>query len=179
MSDETAAYPPNWRNTYKYGAEHAAHADVDRFTSKVAPASLDECWLWTGTKDTDGYGVLKIAKRMHKAHRLAFQFAFGWLPQRGRFICHKCDTPACVNPRHLYAGLPCDNSFDMVSRGRSARGERDAASRLTEADVRLIRQRLAAGAAKRALAREFRVSDTAIRYIGAYRTWRHVGMGAL
>jgi hypothetical protein len=165
------------RAAFKHGSEHAPQPDVDRFISKVNATQPDECWEWNGTKDTDGYGVLKIAKRMYKAHRLAFQFAFGWLPSRGYFICHKCDVRECVNPRHLYAGLPRDNSFDMVSRGRSARGEHNPQSTLNETQVRSILTQFSQGQSKRALAREYGVTPTAIYLIVRGKSWRYLSAG--
>jgi len=156
------------------------HLDADvaeRFVDKVV--ATDGCWKWTGTKDNDGYGVFKIDGKMHKAHRIAFLNAFGWLPTRGHFICHKCDNRSCVNPSHLFAGLPRDNSFDMVSKGRSAKGIQNASAHLTEQQVYEIRARLNQGEAKRALAREYGVSAFNIYSIAIGKTWRHLNQEAM
>jgi hypothetical protein len=157
--------------------EHMDTEVADRFIAKVAAA--DGCWEWIGTKDVDGYGVFKIKGKMYKSHRLAFLVAFGWLPSKGYFICHKCDNRSCVNPSHLFAGLPSDNSFDMVSKGRSAKGPQNASARLNEEQVREIISRLAQGAAKRALAREYDVSAYNIYCIAIGKTWRYIRQEAL
>lgn len=92
---------------------------------------------------------------------------------------HLCDNPPCVNPAHLRSGTPSDNRQDCVGKGRDnrtlrVRGERSPHAKLTEDDVREIRRRVANGEAKRALAREFGVSDTLIRYVATRRAWRYL-----
>ena len=32
--------------------------------------------------------------------------------------CHKCDTPWCVNPEHIFIGTAKDNSLDAHAKGR-------------------------------------------------------------
>lgn len=82
-----------------------------------------DCWLWTGQCDRDGYGRIKLSRSKTSvgAHRLSYEMFNGAIPD-GAIICHTCDTPACVNPRHLYAGDAASNARDKVERGRWLNG---------------------------------------------------------
>ena len=50
---------------------------------------------------------------------------------RGLYILHSCDNPKCVNPDHLRAGTQKENQEEMVRRGRSWRGEKHGANKIT------------------------------------------------
>ncbi len=89
----------------------------DRFEDKFIPEPNSGCWLWTAGVNQRGYGKMKIKGRVVYAHRVAWSLMVGKIP-RNRFICHHCDTPACVNPRHLFIGTSYDNMRDMVKKGR-------------------------------------------------------------
>lgn len=74
------------------------------------------CWLWLGPT-ANGYGVFNDQGRRVRAHRAAYEQANGPIPD-GMVICHKCDTPSCVNPDHLFCGTQRDNVRDMAVKGR-------------------------------------------------------------
>lgn len=58
------------------------------------------CWLWTASKDRGGYGRVRIAGRLLKAHRAAYEQLIGPIPE-GMTIDHLCRVRACVNPHHV------------------------------------------------------------------------------
>ncbi len=90
---------------------------AERFWSKVDKTG--NCWLWTAAKNKSGYGNFRsntFFKGELLAHRVSFRLAWGRAPKGG--VLHKCDTPACVNPSHLYEGSQRDNAADMMARGR-------------------------------------------------------------
>lgn len=64
-----------------------------------------------------GYGVLRIAGKNKRTHRLAYELSFGPIPS-GLNVLHKCDNPACINPKHLFIGTQADNIKDMLNKGR-------------------------------------------------------------
>lgn len=54
------------------------------------------------------------------AHRVSYILANGPIPT-GLVICHKCNNPECVNPKHLYAGTQKDNVADQIKRWNQPR----------------------------------------------------------
>lgn len=105
---------------------------------------------------------------MQFAHRVAYELAIGPIPE-GLCVCHKCDTPACVNPEHLFVGTAADNNRDMTEKGRRSR---DTGSRkLTDDQVRAIRFLVAAGISRADAARAYDVSRPAVSHICTGKSW--------
>lgn len=88
-----------------------------RFWPKVQKS--DGCWLWIGTKNNMGYGMIHSAEHGKKilAHRAAWELAYGPVPA-GMVVMHGCDTPACVRHDHLKLGTQGGNMIEMVQKGR-------------------------------------------------------------
>ncbi len=95
------------------------------FEHKYLAEPNSGCWIWTSGWDKAGYGHSTGNVR---AHRLSWEIHVGDVPS-GMLVCHKCDTPCCVNPNHLFLGTPQDNMSDKVSKGRQASGEQITGNR--------------------------------------------------
>lgn len=143
------------------------------FFHRVAKRSDDECWEWQGSRTKQGYGKLQHETVTKLTHRIAYEFAFGDIPD-GLVVRHKCDNPPCCNPSHLETGTYKDNMKDASDRGRAIHGERSPAAILTEDDVREIRWQYGQGVTISAMSRHYGVARATIRSAIHRRTWRRV-----
>ncbi len=60
----------------------------------------DGCWVFAGSKNWDGYGMVKNPQGSQMAHRVVYEALVGPIPE-GYQLDHLCRNPACVNPEHL------------------------------------------------------------------------------
>jgi hypothetical protein len=145
-----------------------------RFWRKVDRSG--DCWLWTAGVDRRGYGRFNVGdgRSPQFTHRFAFELTHGPIPA-GMHVLHHCDNPPCCNPAHLYLGTDADNHRDMMERGRSTTGERDAMAKLTAEQVIAIRQFVPQRRGDLAqLARTYGVTHGAITQIRSGQRWRHL-----
>ena len=74
----------------------------------------EECWIWQGTTNRRGYGVLNIGKKQHRAHRAAYETWIGPIPE-GLTLDHVkargCTSTLCCNPAHLEPVTAGENSL--------------------------------------------------------------------
>ena len=73
--------------------------------------------LWGGSSNYKGYGLIAVGNRkMMSTHRLAWQIAYGNIPKK-LWVLHRCNTPPCILPWHLYLGTHTDNMQDRMRQG--------------------------------------------------------------
>jgi len=77
----------------------------------------NDCWIWHGSQDKDGYGIINLGRKQYRAHRVSLE-VFTGINADGKLVCHKCDNPSCVNPDHLFVGTAKDNTQDMIAKNR-------------------------------------------------------------
>jgi hypothetical protein len=83
---------------------------------------LGPCWVWTACLNNHGYGKVGRGHKYFIAHRLAWIYAIGAIPDK-LCVLHRCDNPPCVNPKHLFLGTHQDNMDDCVSKGRTKKAK--------------------------------------------------------
>jgi hypothetical protein len=98
----------------------------NKLRSKIRKDSSG-CWIWTGAAFLKrkwaahryGYSCIKIDGiwRTRTTHRLMWYALHGW-PKKPLCVCHKCDVPLCINPRHLFLGTHLENIQDSRRKGR-------------------------------------------------------------
>lgn len=132
------------------------------------------CWEWTGGRSHD-YGEMRVYEVWGSTpvyvHRVSYVLHKGPIPD-GQNVCHTCDNPPCCNPEHLFLGDQLANLGDMAAKDRSAFGERNGQSRLTEGDIEEIRALKAAGWKQMDIAKKFGISDPHVSDIVRGRRWR-------
>lgn len=138
------------------------------------------CWLWCGSNNgRGGYGQARFEGALIETHRVMWTIKNGQIPD-GMDVLHRCDTPACLNPAHLFLGTHVDNMRDRFDKGRypvgipANRGELNGMSKLTPASVRGIKALLAGGIRGCDLAEMFDVSRQAICDIKNGRSWSYI-----
>jgi hypothetical protein len=142
--------------------------------------TVNGCWEWNGSK-TYGYGKIIVGSRLDgtrktaRVHRIAYQVFVGEIPQ-GKFVCHKCDNPSCVNPEHLFLGTRQDNVDDREQKNRNHHviGEKNPKSKMTDAKVIEARELYSYGYTSRMLAEKYGMDHTTILDIVKGRSWKHL-----
>jgi hypothetical protein len=123
----------------------------------------DTCWEWQGIKE-DGYGIFSVDGKKVAAHRWAYEAFRKPIPE-GKMICHRCDNPSCVRPKHLKIGTAQSNYNDAIRRNRTSR-------KLTAYEVKQIRELRKRGMTRKWITEKYGVSTDTIQDIEFARTWK-------
>ena len=137
----------------------------------------DPCILWERGSTTAGYGAMNFRGRTgERMHRVVWIAVNGDIPD-DKQVNHMCGRRPCCNPRHLYLGTQQENRDDTVAAGDQKRGEDCSNAKLTEFQVRRIRQEYKGrgkGPSHAKLARRYGVSRGQIGRIVKGTRWSHV-----
>lgn len=138
---------------------------LSKYIKVLVVPELGECWEYTGTRDSQGYGVIKRQNKIYKVHRLSVDYYVGL--DHDMQALHKCDNPPCINPQHLYQGTNADNVRDKVMRNRipDFNGEKNPNLKLTNLDVIAIRKLHNSGMMQKDIATQYHVHRKTIEAI--------------
>lgn len=158
----------------------------ENFLAKVQVSDNEnDCWIWTGAKSGRGYGQIGVNRKIQGAHRVSYELFNGPIPEN-LLVCHSCDNPACVNPKHLFTGTHSDNLQDAIQKGRRKdlqqrtkgkrsfrdnRGVLNNRARLSEPQVLAIR------ADKRRvkdISADYQISESTVYLIRKQKRWQHI-----
>jgi len=149
-----------------YGSRKVAEGDeIARFHQKYEKQE-NGCWIWTGGTRPNHRGTFYGRHHLDDgqaegAHRFSYILRYGPI-KPGTYICHKCDTPLCVNPDHLFASDHRGNMNDMVEKQRSFRGrgeQKVGRAKLTNDQADQIRQM---NLSQSKIAKIFGISQTSV-----------------
>lgn len=157
---------------------------ADTFWARVDIRGEDECWPWTGSTNSTGYGTVGWGGKVYCAHRIA-----GWLVgklkspaaprnRRGKgFALHSCDNTVCCNPKHLDVGTYHRNQSDAYKRKRRAQlqGAAHANAKLTGIQAEEIRLAYSTGRVRQVdLATQYCVSQRVISLVVRGESYRWI-----
>lgn len=145
----------------------------ESFWARVAIKGSDDCWLWQGSVGGGGYGTIKFRGEYDYAHRVAWSLTYGAIPKDSPLeIMHTCRNEPinklCCNPQHMALKPHKVNMEDMVAKGRAAKawlgasGEAHPTAKLTNEQVRIIRERLSRGVPQQTIASEFGIAQSTV-----------------
>lgn len=138
------------------------------------PENPNDCWVWVGGKDSSGYGSIRWKGKILSSHRLSYEIHIGEIPER-LCVCHICDNPICVNPKHLKLGTQYDNYQDMVNKNRGyiAPGEANGKSKITKSQaMEIIRLYKTGKFSQKELGEQFGISQSHTSDIINHKKWR-------
>ncbi len=74
-----------------------------RWESFIKKSKASSCWIWTGSKTTQGYGQIVVKNKSLTAHKLGWKLAGNPIVQKGFALRNQCGERLCVNPDHWKA----------------------------------------------------------------------------
>lgn len=140
---------------------------ICRFKAYCVVDETTGCWIWRERwRRKGGYGIFVMGKKRRIASRVSYELFNGPLTN-GLCVCHTCDNPPCVNPKHLWLGTNDENMIDMTQKGRQD-------CKLDPKQVMEIRKLYDDGCPLVKLCELYNMSSGAIRKLLLRKSWKHV-----
>jgi len=109
-----------------------------------------------------------------QAHRFIYELTYGKIIG-DLVVCHHCDNPTCVRIDHLFLGTQQENIDDKVSKNRQAKGIAHGSAKLTDKEVKEIRELFASGNyTEEQLSNLYKVHNRTICCLIQRITWKHI-----
>lgn len=140
----------------------------DNWTETPGPLETP-CWIWKMKPNSQGYAVMKYHQKAYKVYRVMWERHNGKKIPPGINACHRCDTPSCVNPEHIFLGTQQDNIADMVSKGRQS-----SYRKLSDDEIRSIRAMVRGGMRQSEVSRVTGVDSGTVSRVVNRKLYRHV-----
>lgn len=144
------------------------------------PSRMGSIWMrMKASRQPSGHLSLRLCRNGERykflLHRLVLETFVGPCPE-GMEGCHSPDNnPTNCRLENLRWGTHTDNMQDRVLHGTSSRGQKNAFAKLTDEQVKLLRERYGKGGVTMSvMASELGVSKTTVRMAIRGLTWGHV-----
>lgn len=181
MSDKTPRYqvltalqatepieyrPINGHSSYRVGSDGTVWSQKSMKWKILKPAPISRECPHLAVK-------LYPGRKSRLAHRLVLEAFVGPCPS-GMECCHWDGDHQNNKLSNLRWDTRQGNRLDMTRHGTLPIGERSSKAKLTEIQVRQIRQLLVSGLSMRRIGNQFGVSDVAVSAIKHGKSWSHV-----
>ncbi len=147
---------------------------VEKFIEDALEWTSFECLTWPFFRDGKGYGRFNTAEGTRSAHVAVCTRFRGPRPSDTHEAAHSCGKghEGCINPHHLYWATRSENARDKNRHGTMLRGSAHPEHKLTDAQVREIKELRGAGVKGVELSRRYGVSEALVSRIvnGSRRT---------
>lgn len=171
--------PEIWRRIPRWpGYEASDRGQVRSVRRRLTDGRICGGTILAQRKDRYGYWCVSLKRgkrrRTARVHVLVLEAHAGPCPP-GMEGCHEGDNKDDNRLIRLRWDTHAANEAEKVQNGRKdERGERNGHARLTEADVREVRDLAGAGVSRRLLASRYEVSLGTIDSIVQRKRWAHV-----
>jgi hypothetical protein len=86
--------------------------------SRWTKENSNGCIEWTGNRNSIGYGIANVDKKMRLIHRYVWELENGLIPE-GMVVHHKCRNRVCVNIEHLELMTLHDHQSDNIHKRKT------------------------------------------------------------
>ena len=145
-------------------------ADWERFMEKIE-IQENGCWIWTGCMGQNGYGRFGFHRKQYECHRLILKEKLGRPIHKHLVSRHLCGVNECCSPDHLEEGTHKENAADKLIHGTLMFGEKCWNAKLTENDIRAIRQDIRPNPE---IGKSYGVSAKTVSRIKRHSSWKHI-----